>query len=56
MKSWYLSKTLWVNAIALVALIIQTQWGFVVTPDLQAYALVVINVILRLITKAELVS
>ncbi|RLI82619.1 hypothetical protein DRP04_03560 [Archaeoglobales archaeon] len=45
------SKTFWVNLIALIALIVQTQTGFVVTPEEQTAIVVVINMILRAITK-----
>ena len=55
-SKWYVSKTLWVNAIATAALAIQTAYGFQVSPEIQAYALVVINVILRLVTKTELTT
>ena len=48
------SKTLWVNLIALVALVTQLEYGFVVAPGEQASAIVVINLILRIITKEGL--
>jgi hypothetical protein len=54
-KKWYLSKTMWVNAIAAVALGIQNAFGWQVPPEYQGYALVAINIILRIITKEELV-
>lgn len=55
-KSWYLSKTLWVNAIAMVALIIQTATGKeIMSPDIQAIILTLANILLRIITKHELV-
>ena len=50
-KTWYTSKTLWVNAIALIALIVQGMTGFVIDIEAQAGLLVVINIILRVITK-----
>ena len=50
MKNWYESKTLWANIIALVAIIIQTQTGFVISPAEQAGILTVINMILRAVT------
>lgn len=53
-KSWYKSKTLWVNAIALTALIAQGMTGFVVSPAEQAAGIVIINLILRIITNEEL--
>ena len=49
-KIWE-SKTFWVNLIALVAIVVQTYTGFVVTPERQVEILGVINIILRLVTK-----
>lgn len=56
-KPWYQSKTVWINALTLTALILSTimQW-----PDLQAYAtyiayaLTIVNIILRFITTSKL--
>lgn len=45
------SKTFWANVLAIVAMIIQTQTGFVVSPEIQTTVLGLINVILRSITK-----
>lgn len=51
-KSWYLSRTLWVNAIAFIALLIQSfGTGFVIGAEEQVGILAVINILLRLITK-----
>jgi hypothetical protein len=55
MKTWYTSKTLWLNIIAVIALLLQTQYGFVLDPEAQAGALAIINLILRLVTGAPLV-
>ncbi|MHC1566939.1 MAG: hypothetical protein ACXQTD_04280 [Candidatus Syntropharchaeia archaeon] len=49
-KKWYKSKTVWVNALAILVLIIQTQIGFVISPEEQTAILAVINLILRWIT------
>lgn len=54
-KKWYLSKTIWANLIGLCALAIQSQTGFIITPELQSGLLVVINLGLRVVTKEELV-
>lgn len=54
MKTWYLSKTLWVNLIAAIVLIIQTRYGFVIEPEAQAGLLTIINMLLRAITKTPL--
>lgn len=49
-KSFWKSKILWANVVALVAFIVQSQTGFVVPPELQGVALGAINMALRLIT------
>jgi len=50
-KSYLKSKTLWINAIAFIALVVQGFFGFPISPEIQAGILVIINVILRSITK-----
>jgi len=55
-KKWYLSKVLWVNAIATAAAIVQSQYGYVIPAEFQAYGLIAVNTILRLITKSELTT
>ena len=53
---WYLSKTLWTNALALIAMIIQGVTGkVIISLELQATILAGINMILRLITKTPVV-
>ena len=52
-KMWYESKTLWANVLAVVAIAVQGQVGFILTPELQMTALGVINIILRAVTKHE---
>lgn len=55
-KKWYASKTLWVNAIAVIAMGVQAfKSDWVVSPEIQASALGVVNSVLRLITKEEIV-
>lgn len=53
-KAWYLSKTLWLNVIAVLALLLQTRFGFVIDPETQTALLAVVNVILRAITRQPL--
>lgn len=53
MKSFIRSKTMWVNAIAIAGLFLQSQFGFVFAGEEQAALLVVVNLILRAITKEE---
>jgi len=55
MKKWYLSKTLWVNAIALIAIIAQLITGReIISQEAQGLFLTGINIILRILTKQEL--
>ena len=54
-KKWYTSKTLWVNLLSILAILAQTYAGNdIVSPEIQAALLGIINVILRVITKEEL--
>lgn len=54
MKKWIGSKTLWINVIAIAAIIIQAEYGFIVSPELELAALGVINLILRKYTNEGL--
>lgn len=54
-KDWYKSKTLWVNVIGIGVMVAQTQYGFVVDAGTQATLLALINIVLRKITKEEIV-
>ncbi len=55
MTKYYLkSKTLWANTIALIALILQMKYGFVISPDEQFAILTVINLGLRPMTNTGL--
>jgi len=53
-KPFWKSKTIIVNFICLVALIIQSQTSFIITPEEQAALVAVINLILRAITNQGL--
>lgn len=53
-KKWYTSKTIWINIVALAALILQTQTGFIMTPEIQAMALTLVNLGVRAVTSKEL--
>lgn len=54
-KKWYVSKTLWINVFMLLAIIVQQATGYdLLTSEVQASLIVVINVFLRLITNEEL--
>lgn len=55
-KKWYLSKIVWVNAIMLAGVIVQQVSGKdIITPELQVTILSVVNLILRSVTKENLV-
>jgi len=53
-KSWYKSKTFWVNLIALIAIPIQAYSGYTISAGTETSVLAVINLILRTITKEEI--
>ena len=53
-KRWYTSKTLWVNLLAIAALIAQAEFGYLLDAEAQAALLAVINLILRALTKKGL--
>lgn len=55
-KKFYLSKTFWLNLIALVALMVPAVQEIVAKdPEIPAQALVLMNLVLRLISKDKLV-
>lgn len=54
MKNWYRSKTLWVNIIAIVSIIVRAELGYVLSPEAEIAILGAINFILRIVTKEEL--
>ena len=46
-KPWYESKELIVAGVGLVAGYLQSKWGWVVSPEYQAYAVVLAMAVLR---------
>ena len=50
-KRWWRSKTLWVNLVAGLALVGQSQFEFIIDPEAQAGILVFVNLVLRLVAK-----
>ena len=55
MKKWYASKTIWTNAVMLVGVIILNTTGKnLLTPEVQAAIISVVNLILRVVTKEEI--
>lgn len=55
MKSWYKSKTFWVNLIALISIPVRAELGLVLLPEGELALLAIINLLLRKITKEEIV-
>ena len=54
-KLWFCSRTLWVNFLVALAIVIQTITGTAwLDAELQAAIIVILNVLLRLITKQGL--
>lgn len=53
-KTWYTSKTLWVNFIAFLALVIQSHTGIIIDIATQMALLAFINFILRIVTRREI--
>jgi len=54
-KTWYTSKMLWINTIAIVAIVAQGQFGFIIDPTTQAAILAVVNMFLRAVTGEKIV-
>lgn len=53
-KAWWKSKTFWVNLICVVALLVQSLTRYIISPEIQAAVLALINLILRAVTKEPL--
>lgn len=53
-KATWKSKTFWVNIIAVVALVAQNRWGYVIDGEGQAALLLVVNMVLRACTSEPL--
>ena len=52
-KKWYASKTLWVNVLAVAAIVAQGLTGQqIISPAMQGVILGIINMVLRLVTKS----
>ena len=54
-KMWYTSKTLYVNVIGIGGIFTAKFMGYIITPELAVSILSGINMLLRLITKKEIV-
>jgi len=55
LKIFWKSKTIWVNIIALSLAAIQVKTGLVIPGELQGILLALVNVILRMVTKEQIV-
>ena len=53
-KKFWLSKTFWLNLLAIAAIIVQTQTGYVIGLETQAAILAILNLILRVITNTDI--
>jgi hypothetical protein len=54
-KNWFESKTIWVNFLAFVAIVLQAIYGKeMLNPAAQGMILTVINMVLRFITKHQI--
>jgi hypothetical protein len=54
-KKFWESKTFWLNFLALIGIIVQSQTGYVISPMIQGIILTMLNTILRLVTKEPIV-
>lgn len=54
-KKFYKSKTFWANVVMAAAVAVQSKYGFVMGPEMQALAISGINLLLRKITKEAVV-
>jgi len=54
MKNYITSKTMWVNFVAIIAIVAQGQFEFVIDPAAQMAILGVLNIILRAVTGEDL--
>ena len=53
-KSFLQSRTVWLNVIGLIALYVQSQFGYVITPEAQSAVLLLLNLILRFDTDSPI--
>jgi hypothetical protein len=55
MKKWYYSKTVWVNFLVFIAVVLQVATGKdLLDPEKQAMIITIVNLVLRKFTKHEL--
>jgi hypothetical protein len=54
-KPWWASKTLWVNLIGIVNMVVRARFGYTLKPEDEVLILGVVNAILRLATRQPIV-
>ena len=54
-KHFYQSKTFWANVLGIVAMVAQMEYGWVLPAEWQVSILALLNMVLRLVTKTEIV-
>jgi cytochrome b subunit of formate dehydrogenase len=55
LKMWYCSKTIWVNLIAIASIVLASHTGLYIPPEITTLLLSTINILLRMITKQEVI-
>ena len=51
MKNWYMSKTVWLNILAVLVVVVQALQGQAwINPEYQVLALAILNAVVRLLT------
>ena len=55
-KRWWQSKTIFVNVVALIGVVLAQTTGVVLSAEETAGVLAVVNLILRVVTKSELTA
>lgn len=55
MKKWYTSKTIWANVVAVIVSAVAAKTGYAIPVEYQAGILSVMNILLRKVTKSEIV-
>lgn len=53
-KHWWASKTVWVNIVALVSVLLSTEFSFELSAEETTSIIVIVNLILRAVTKQPL--
>ena len=55
MKEYLKSRTIWINIIAVIAIVSAGEFGIILNGTIQAAILAMINIVMRKITNEELV-